>query len=457
MQERVPLTEREVNRDLLRPVFTTPLWWWAAVGVLSVAVAAGLGSALYLAINGFGVTGYNRPVMWAFLLVNFVFWVGISHAGIMLSAILRLTQAEWRRPATRAAEVLTIFSLLTAAQMPLWHVGRVWRIYWVFPYDFGRGIWPNVRSPLIWDPSAIFTYLTSTILFVYIAMLPDIAVIRDRATGWRQGFYGVLAMGWRGTPRQWHLQAVSGILLSAIILPIFVSVHSIVSWDFGVAVAVEGWHATVFAPYFVIGAVWSGVAGVITLMALMRWLFKAEKYIRAEHFDGLGKLLSVVGIGWWFFTLMEIIFSLYSKEAAEVSFRTLQMFTWPYNMLFILFFLTGFVFPVTLFLSRTVRHNIAAMFWISIFVNIGMWLERYMIIVPGLMRKQGLTFTWGSYSPGATETIIVGSTFAMVALGLLIFSKFFPLIPLSDAKEGEVLRHEIQVGKVKVPAIIREA
>ncbi|MSQ11915.1 MAG: molybdopterin oxidoreductase [Dehalococcoidia bacterium] len=457
MQERVPLTETEVNRDLLRPVFTTPLWWWAAVSFLGLVVAAGVGAVVYMAVRGLGVTGYNRPIMWSFFLVNFVFWVGISHAGIMLSAILRLTQAEWRRPATRAAEVLTIFSLGTAAMMPLVHLGRMWRIYWVFPYDFGRGIWPDIRSPIIWDPSAIGTYLTSTILFVYVALLPDFSIMRDRATGWRHSFYGFLSMGWRGTQRQWHLQATAGILLSAIILPIFVSVHSIVSWDFGMIVAVEGWHATVFAPYFVIGAVWSGVAGVVTMMAVMRWAFKAEKYIRPEHFDGLGKLLAVVGIGWFFFTVLEIVFSLYSRESAEVAFRHLQLYEWPFNMLFILFFLTGFVFPVTLFMLRNVRRNIAAMFWISIFVNIGMWLERFMIIIPGLMRKQGLTFSWGAYSPGAVEILIVTGTFALVILGLLIFSKFFPLIPLSDAKEGEVLRDEIQVGKVKVPAIIREA
>jgi molybdopterin-containing oxidoreductase family membrane subunit len=457
MLQRIPVTEQEVNRDLLRPVLTTPLWWWLAVGFTGTLVAAAVASAIFLGVKGFGVTGYGRPVMWAFFLVNFVFWVGISHAGIMLSAILRLSQAEWRRPATRAAEVLTVFSLMTAAQMPVIHVGRPWRIYWVFPYDFGRGIWPDVRSPLVWDPSAIFTYLTSTILFVYFAMLPDLGILRDRTTGWRKTFYTILAMGWRGTPRQWHFQIGGAILLSAIILPIFVSVHSIVSWDFGMAIAVEGWHTTVFAPYFVIGAVWSGVAGVITLMALMRWLFRAQTHIRPEHFDGLARLLAVVGLGWWFFTLMEIVFSLYSREPAEMAFRTLQMMQWPFNMLFTIFFLTGFVFPVLLFLKKSVRYNVGAIFWASIFVNIGMWLERFMIIIPGLMRKQGFTFTWGWHSPGAVEIIIVTGTFGLVALGLLLFSKFFPLIPLSDAKEAEVLATHIQVGKVKVPAIIREA
>ena len=232
------------------------------------------------------MTGLNRPVFWGFFITNFVFWVGISHAGVMISAILRLTGAEWRRPVTRAAEVLTIFSLLTAALMPLIHTGRPWRIlYWFLPYDFSRGIWPDPRSPLVWDPAAIFTYLTGSILFVYVALIPDLAVARDRSTGWRFILYSILSLGFRGNPRQWKLQAVAGILLSALILPVFVSVHSIVSWDFAVNIGVEGWHATIFAPYFVIGAVHSGVSAVVTMMALMRWLWGWDKYIRPEHFD----------------------------------------------------------------------------------------------------------------------------------------------------------------------------
>ncbi|MBI2935265.1 MAG: polysulfide reductase NrfD, partial [Chloroflexi bacterium] len=328
MQERVPLTERQANRDLLRPVLTTPLWFWAVAGFLGMVVAAGLAAFAWVITHGIGVLGVNRPVMWGFLLVNFVFWVGISHAGIMLSAILRLTQAEWRRPATRAAEVLTIFSLATAASNILVHVGRVWRIYWDFPYDFGRGIWVNVRSPFIWDPSAIFTYLTGTILFVYVALLPDLAAVRDRSAGWRSPFYSMLSLGWRGTPRQWHLQAIAGILLSALILPVFVSVHSIVSWDFGMNVAVESWHSSIFAPYFVIGAVHSGVSAVVTIMALMRWLFRWELYIRPEHFDALGRLLIVVGLTWFFFFCLEFLFGLYSREPQEVALRTLQVFQW---------------------------------------------------------------------------------------------------------------------------------
>ncbi len=456
MQERRLQTEREINRDLLRPVLTTPLWFWALAGFLGTVVAAGGAAYGWSWYHGLGTFGINRPVMWGFLITNFVFWVGISHAGIMLSAILRLSQAEWRRPLTRAAEVLTIFSLQAAVLMPIIHLGRTWRVYWSLPYDLARGIYPNIRSPLVWDPAAITTYLTSTILFVFVLLLPDLAIVRDRTRGVRHKFYSVLCLGWRGTPRQWKLQVIAGVLLSALILPVFVSVHSIVSWDFAVAVAVEGWHTTIFAPYFVIGAVHSGVSAVVTVAALMRWLYRLDAYIRPEHFDALGRLLIVIAVTWFYFFIVEFFMGLYSGEGAEVELRQLQVFQWPFNMLFIVFLLTGFFIPVPLWLFRNVRRSVALMFWTSILVNVGMWLERFILIVPSLMRKQSLTFNWGSYSPSAIEILIVCGTFALVFLGMLIFAKVFPIIPVADAKEGKALAQTVRVGKVQVPAIFRE-
>ena len=218
MQQRVELTEREINRDLLRPNLTLQLRFFVVVAVCGAIVAMAGGALAYAIIKGVGVYGVNRPVMWGFIIVNFVFWIGISHAGIMVSAILRLTQAEWRRPITRAAEVLTVFSLTSALMAaPLTHVGRQWRVlYWVFPYDFARGVWPNIRSPFIWDPSAVMTYLTASALFVFVCLLPDLAVIRDRTTGFPHKLYSFLCLGWRGTPRQWKLQIVAGIMISAL-------------------------------------------------------------------------------------------------------------------------------------------------------------------------------------------------------------------------------------------------
>lgn len=457
MQERVRLSDAQINRDLMRSITETPRWYLILVGLLGLVVLAGFTAAGYMIGHGLGVTGLNRPVMWGFLITNFVFWIGISHAGVMLSAILRLVQAEWRRPATRAAEVLTVFSLMTAMLMPLIHSGRPWRVfYWVFPYDFARGVYPNVKSALVWDPAAVFTYLTSSILFVFIALVPDIAVLRDRTTGWRHVLYSVLSLGWRGSVRQWKLQLIAGILLSAIILPIFVSVHSIVSWDFGMAMSVEGWHSTIFAPYFVIGAVHSGVSAVVTVMIMLRWFFKWQDYIRLEHIEALAKLLIVIATTWFFFFALEFVFGLYSREGPEVALREMQVFQMPWKALFITFLLCAYFIPVPMWLVPKVRRSIGLMLFTTVLVNVGMWLERFLIIVPGLARKQGFTFTWGGYTPSIVEITIIGATFALVSMLLLLFAKVFPLIPVGDAKEGMLLRDEIRVGKVTVPAVMRE-
>ena len=457
MQEHIQLTQREINRDLLRGVLGTPKWWLPLVGFLGLVFITGVGAFGWMVNQGVGVTGLNRPAMWGFFMVNFVFWIGISHAGIMISAILRLTQAEWRRPITRAAEVLTVFALMGATMAAaLVHTGRPWRVLWVFPYDFSRGVWMNVRSPLIWDPSAVNTYLIASSLFVFVALLPDMAVIRDRSTGLTRFIYANLCLGWRGTPRQWKLQAVAGILLSALVLPVFVSVHSIVSWDFAMQIGVDGWHSTIFAPYFIIGAIHSGVAAVAMIMALMVWLWKLDKYISPDHLDAIGRLLIVVATTWFFFFFLEWVFALYTLEGPEIALRELQVFQWPYSFLFIVFLMTAFFIPVPLWLFRNVRRNLKWMFWTTVSVNIGMWLERFLIITPGLVRKTPLSFNWGAYHPSIVEILMVAAIFAWVALGLLVFSKFFPLIPLFDIKEGMVGRDEIKIGRRTVPASIRE-
>ena len=457
MQEGKTLGYKQINRDLLSGIFENTVRYWAIVLFLGLVVLVAMSAAGFMVNRGIGVTGLNRPVFWGFFITNFVFWIGISHAGVMLSAILRLSKAEWRRPATRAAEVLTIFSLMTAVMMPFIHTGRPWRLmYWVFPYDFQRGIWPDIRSPLVWDPSAVNTYLLSSILFVFIALVPDLAVIRDRSTGIRRIAYTVLALGWRGTPRQWKLQAIAGILLSALILPVFVSVHSIVSWDFGMAISVSSWHSTIFAPYFVIGAVHSGVSGVVTVMIFMRWLFHWEEYVRREHIDALGRLLIVIAIAWFYFFAMEFLFGIYGQEGDELATRSLQIFGQPWGWWFLTFIITAFFFPVPLWLFRNVRRSFLLMAITTVSVNIGMWLERFIIIVPGLARKQIFTQSWYTYAPSIIEIIIVLGTFAMVLMLFLLFAKFFPLIPIFDIKEGQVLKDEIEIGRRKVPAVIRE-
>ena len=456
MQEHIQLTEKEINSQILAGVLGMPKWWLGAVVFLTLVMFTGLGAFGYMVNKGIGVTGLNRPVMWGFFMTNFVFWIGISHAGIMISAILRLTQAEWRRPVTRAAEVMTVFSLMAAMHTPLFHVGRPWRDFWVFPYDFSRGIWMNIRSPFVWDPSAVGTYLIASSLFVAIALLPDLAILRDRSAGVRRAIYGAMSLGWRGTPRQWKLQAVAGILLSALVLPVFVSVHSIVSWDFAVTIGVDGWHSTIFAPYFIIGAIHSGVSAVAMIMALMVWLFKWDKFLRPDHFDAIGRLLIVVATTWFFFFFLEWVFALYTLESPEIALREFQVFQWPYMFLFIVFLMTAFFIPVPLWLFRGVRRSVKWMFFTTILVNIGMWLERFLIIVPGLARKSPFTFDWGTYHPSLIEILIIAETFAFVALGMLLFAKVFPLIPLFDIKEGMAVRDEVRIGRRTVPATIRE-
>jgi Ni/Fe-hydrogenase subunit HybB-like protein len=457
MQERHALSAAGIDHDLLAFVLRTPLWFWLAAGVLGLLVAAFFGSVGLLVLFGLQLLGYTNVQYWTIFITHFVFWVGISHAGVMISAILRLTQAEWRRPITRSAEVLAIFALVTAALFPIIHTGRLWRTaYWAFPYDFTRGIWPDVRSALIWDPSAIVTYLTGTALFVYVDLLPDLAAARDRATGWRRPVYRALALGFHGTARQWRLQLVAGILLSALILPVFVSVHSIVAWDFAMAI-LPGWHTTILAPYFVIGAVHSGVAGVVTTMLALRRLLHLERYITLQHLDTIGRLQLVVWFGYLFFFLMDFYFGLSAREGVEYRIWELRLTEPPTNVLFAIQVITALIIPLPFWLIRRCRRSVAIMFWLSLSVNVGMFLERYILVISPLSLKQPFVFTWvPPYEPQPIEYIITVGAFALVAFGILAFAKVFPIVPLWDVKEGQVLAQEVRVGRRDVPAAIHE-
>ncbi|MGH2356295.1 MAG: NrfD/PsrC family molybdoenzyme membrane anchor subunit [Chloroflexota bacterium] len=458
MQERQTLSPTRINDDLLRFVLRAPpRWFWLAAAALGLLVGAGVVSEGLLIVFGLQLMGLNNPQFWATFIANFIFWVGISHAGVMISAILRLTQAEWRRPITRSAEVLAIFALVTASIFPLIHTGRIWRtIYWVFPYDFTRNLWPNVRSALIWDPSAIVTYLTGTLLFVYVDLIPDLAALRDRTDGWRRRIYGALALGFRGTRRQWRLQLVASTLLSALILPVFVSVHSIVGWDLSMAI-LPGWHTTVMAPYFVIGAVHSGVAGVVMTMAALRRLLHLDAYITAAHFDTLGRLQIVVALAYLFFFLMDFYFGLFSREPVEVRIWELRLLIPPTNVLFFIQVLTALLIPLPLWFSRRVRRSPSLMFWAALSVNVGMWLERYILVVTPVSFKQPFVFTWvTTYQPGLVEYVITAASFALVALGILVFAKVLPIVPLWDVKEGQVLKQDVPVGRTNVPGVFRE-
>jgi len=448
----------QINQDLLGFVLHTKRWFWIALGALAALLLAAAAGETIMIVVGLQILGLTDTVYWAVLITNFIFWVGISHAGVMISSILRLTEAEWRRPITRAAEVLAMFALATAGVFPLIHSGRVWRTaYWVFPYDFTRNVWPNVRSALIWDPSAIVTYLTGTILFVYVDLIPDLATARDRSTGWRHSLFVALAMGFVGTNRQWRIQATAGQLLSALILAVFVSVHSIVAWDLSMAI-LPGWHTTVMAPYFVIGAVHSGLAAVVTTMVVLRRALHLQDYITPEHFDAIGRLQIVVALAYIFFFLMDFYFGLFFRDPVEVRIWELRAFTPPTNWLLAIQVLCTIFIPLPIWLVRRFRRSVAVMFWVSVVVNAGMWLERYILVVTPLQYKQPFVFTWvNTYVPRPVEYLFTAASVALVCAGLLVFAKVLPIVPLWDVKEGQVLKRTLRFGRAAIPAVLRES
>src|SRR5438093_9712102 len=310
-------TERKINEDLLRPLRQTSVWFFLLIAILGIIVLAGVGSWMYQIWNGLAVAGIRWPVFWAFYITNFVFWIGISHAGTLISAILRLVNATWRRPVTRCAEVITVFALMIGALFPIIHLGRPWLFFWLMPYPSNRMIWPNFRSPLVWDFFAIATYLTGSVLFLFLPMIPDFALIRDRSTGLRSRIYGALSLGWRGTTKQWHRLESAMQIMAVAIIPVAVSVHTIVSFDFSMA-PVPMWHSTMFGPYIVACATFSGIAGLIIAMAALRKFLHLETYLHPVHFENLGKLLLMMCLLWTYFVFAERLTTWYANEQSEM-------------------------------------------------------------------------------------------------------------------------------------------
>src|SRR5438046_690407 len=383
----------QLNQDLLRPVFHTSGRFYWAVLFLAAIVAAALVSWGYQLWVGFGVAGLNRPVFWAFYVTSFVFWIGISHAGTLISAILRLVNAGWRRPVTRCAEVITVFALMIGASFPVIHLGRPWLAFWLFPYPSERRIWPNFRSPLVWDFFAITTYLTGSTTFLLLPIIPDWALVRDKAKGWRRKLYSVLALGWRGTPRQWSRLETAMHVMAVAIIPVAVSVHTIVSWDFAMA-PVPMWHSTVFGPYFVAGAIFSGIAALIIAMAILRKVLHLEDYLTPLHFDNLGKLLLMMALLWGYFVFNERLVTYYGNRPNEMAvfWRTQRESFAP---LYWTMVTCNFVLPLVLMGIRRFR-TITGCVIASFGVVIGMWLERFLIIVPSLGPKY-LPYSFGIY------------------------------------------------------------
>ena len=427
--------EDRLSTVLLRPLGRAGALWYLIVAFLGTIVASGLFAWFYQMWQGFGLTGIRWPVYWGFLITDFVFWIGISHAGTLISAILRLVDAGWRRPVTRCAEVITAFALIIGGLFPIIHLGKPWLFFWLVPYPSRRLIWPNFRSPLVWDFFAISTYLTGSLLFLFLPMIPDFALVRDRSTGMRKKIYGVLALGWRGTTTQWHRLETAMQIMAVAIIPVAVSVHTIVSFDFSMA-PVPMWHSSIFGPYFVAGAIFSGIAGLIIAMAALRSILKLHDYLEPIHFDNLGKLLLTMSLLWGYFTFNERLTAWYGNNTAEMNtFQATQ--TGTYSPLFWTMVIVNFVLPVIILGVRRFR-TITGCVTASIGIVIGMWLERYLIVVPSLAHKF-LPYSWGTYGPRPSEILITVATFAAMALLYTLFAKFVPIISIWEMRAGEHL------------------
>jgi molybdopterin-containing oxidoreductase family membrane subunit len=422
-----------LSADLLRPLNRTGAVWYAFVAILGATVAAGIVAWFSQMWSGFGLTGIRWPIYWGFFITDFVFWIGISHAGTLISAILRLVNAGWRRPVTRCAEVITAFALMIGGLFPIIHLGKPWLFFWLVPYPSRRLIWPNFRSPLVWDFFAISTYLTGSLLFLFLPMIPDFALVRDRSTGLRRTIYGVLALGWRGTTHQWHRLETAMQIMAIAIIPVAVSVHTIVSFDFSMA-PTPMWHSTIFGPYFVAGAIFSGIAGLIIAMAALRSAFGLHAYLEPIHFENLGKLLLTMSLLWGYFTFNERLTTWYGNGTAEMNtFRVTQDGT--FSPLFWTMVVVNFVLPIIILGIRRFR-TITGCVIASIGVVIGMWLERFLIVVPSLGHKF-LPYSWGMYRPRPTEIVITVATFAAMMLLYTLFAKFIPIISIWEMKAGE--------------------
>src|ERR1051326_3172593 len=311
-------TYGEVTRDVAATLGNPGRSYYVLLGLVLFVLACGIGALLYQIKVGLGAAGYQPPVMWAVYITDFVFWVGIAHCGTLISAILYLFRSAWRTAVYRTAEAMTVFGVMTAGLFPVIHMGRLWYGYWLFPYPNQRQLWPNFKSPLLWDVFAVSTYFTVSTLFLIVGLVPDVAAIRDRAVGWRQKLYRFAAAGWRGSDIQWRHYTRAYLYLAALATPLVLSVHSVVSWDFAMSI-VPGWHTTIFAPYFVAGAIYSGVGMVVTLLVPLRTVFKLERYIHEEHFDNLGKVMLLTGSIVGYAYIVEYFIAWYGGNSFEQS------------------------------------------------------------------------------------------------------------------------------------------
>jgi Ni/Fe-hydrogenase subunit HybB-like protein len=432
MENTANLTPARIDSIVLRTLTPATRTYWYTVALLFFGAVIGLCCWIYQIFVGIGVGGQNNPVAWGTYLINFVFWVGIAHSGTLISAILFLFRAGWRNPIARASETMTVFAVMTAGLFPLIHLGRVWLVYYMIPYPNQRNLWPNFTSPLMFDIVAISTYLTVSALFWYTGMIPDLATIRDRAVGTRKKIFTILSLGWTGQFDQWRHYARGYLFFAALATPLVISVHSVVSWDFGLGV-VPGWHSTIFAPYFVAGAIHSGLAMVLTLMIPMRKIFHYEEIITMKVLESVAKTIILTGMIVGYAYVVEIFIAWFSWNPVER-----EAFWWrifgDYSLEYWIMTVCNVFVPVLLFFKK-IRTSIKALFTISILVNVGMWYERFVIIVGG-PAHDFLPHAWGLYAPSMIEMGIMLGTFCMFFMLFLLFVKHMPSISMTEMKES---------------------
>ena len=409
----------------------TPLGWYAGFGLAALFAFLLFVSLTYLVFTGIGIWGNNIPVGWAFDITNFVWWIGIGHAGTLISAILLLLKQTWRTSINRFAEAMTLFAVACAAVFPVFHTGRPWLAYWLLPYPNTMSLWPQFRSPLIWDVFAVSTYATVSALFWYVGLVPDLATLRDRSQS-RVGrvIYGILAMGWRGSARHWHRYDTAYLLLAGLATPLVVSVHTVVSFDFAVGI-VPGWHTTIFPPYFVAGAIYSGFAMVLTLAIPIRAVYNLEDFITMRHLQNMAKVMLVTGLIVAYGYGVEGFISWYSADKFE-RFVLLNRLSGPYAGYYAALLLCNVVIPQALWFRR-VRTNVPMLFVISLIVNVGMWLERFVIIVLSLSRDF-LTSSWGRYAPTFWDWSTLFGTIGLFVALLFLFLRFLPMISIFEIR-----------------------
>ena len=430
-----------LTQQLLGPIWRGSRWYLPLLAITGLGAAGLMGLVLYTAITGIGVWGNNIPVAWGFGIINFVWWIGIGHAGTFISAVLLLFQSQWRTSINRVAEAMTLFAVVNAAIFPLLHTGRPWFAYWLIPYPNTMDLWPNFRSALPWDAAAVSTYGLTSLLFWYLGLVPDLAAMRDAShERWRRQIYGVFAMGWRGSARHWQHYRVAYGLLAGLATPLVLSVHTIVSLDFAES-QLPGWHSPIFPPFFVAGAIYSGFAMVMTLLIPIRALYRMKNVITMKHLDNVAKMLLTTG---WIVTyayIIEIFVGWYSGNPYE---RYVHLVNRPFGFYAFFFWLMIFCNCVVpqLFWSKRIRRNVPVLFVCSILINVGMWLERFILIITS-EHHDFLPSSWANYFPSLIDGGIFLGTLFFFSFLFLLFLRFVPFIPVSEVKE---LRHELSHG-----------